>query len=665
MSTDTGNLDKHTLQALFQKMVRIRRFEEAAGRMMEDNRLPGGLHLCVGQEAVAAGIMQHLSNEDQITSTHRGHGHLIAKGGEFKPMFAELLGRSTGYCRGRGGSMHISCMDLGMLGANGIVGAGQPIAVGAAFANKFLNRENAVTVTFFGDGASNEGGVHEAMNLAALYELPCVFVCENNGYAEYTSQANSMTIANVADRAPGYGMPGVVVDGMDVMAVYEAAGEAIEWARQGNGPTLLECKTYRYYDHVGMRGIGKSYRTADEVEQWKKRDAIESFEKHLVELNVMTQEQIERVYLEVNHQIEAAIEYALESPMPHEKDLLHDVYAPVGAQGGAKIPHREPRKITYVSAINEALRHVLTEQGTSYLAGEDVTSGGVFGFTRGLLKQFGQDRIYDTPISEKALLGLGIGSSASGCRPILDLMFMDFLGVCMDEVANQLAKMRYMFGGTTTLPVTVLTMAGGGGNFAAQHSQSLEAWLAHLPGLKVAYPSDAYDAKGMIIAAARDDNPVFVIMDKLSLAYSMDVPEDSYEIPLGKAAIKRVGSDLTIVAISRMVHEAMKAAEQLSAFGLDVEVIDSRSISPFDTDTIVKSVRKTHRALVVHEAVMFGGFGAEITAQIQAEAFDYLDAPVMRVGAPFCPVPFSPALEQAYMPNAQKIVATVRETLGL
>lgn len=327
---------------------------------------------------------------------------------------------------------------------------------------------------------------------------------------------------------------------------------------------------------------------------------------------------------------------------------------------------QEPRVLPYVMAINEGIREVLNEQANSFVAGEDVAgAGGVYGYYTGLLNDFGPERIYDTPISEKGIMGLGVGASATGCRPIVDLMFMDFIGECMDEIANQMAKMRFMFGGGAKLPVTVLTMAGAGQNLAAQHSQSLEAWLAHLPGIKVCCPSDAYDAKGMTIAAARDDNPVFVVFNKASLAMTMEVPEGAYEVPLGKAAVRRSGSDLTIVAISRMVHEAMSAADQLSELGLEVEVIDARSISPFDTDTVVESIKKTHRGLVVHEAVKFGGFGGEITAQIQELAFDYLDAPIMRVGAPFCPVPFSPALEQIYMPNADAIVAKVKETLEL
>ncbi len=327
---------------------------------------------------------------------------------------------------------------------------------------------------------------------------------------------------------------------------------------------------------------------------------------------------------------------------------------------------QEPRKLPYVAAITEGVRQVLQEQDNAFVAGEDVgQAGSVFGYYQGLLNEFGPERIYDTPISEKGIIGLGVGASATGCRPILDLMFMDFLGECMDEVANQMAKMRFMFGGGATLPVTVLTMSGAGMNLAAQHSQSLEAWLAHLPGVKVVMPSNAYDAKGLIIAAARDDNPVFVVLNKLSLAMACEVPEEPYEVPIGKAEVIREGKDLSIIAVGRMVNEAMAAVKPLADLGVDAEVIDVRSIQPFDTETVVNSMKKTHRAVFVHEAVRFGGFGGEIVAQLQELAFDYLDAPIARVGAPFSPVPFSPALEKVYVPNAQSIVAEVKKSLGL
>ncbi len=323
------------------------------------------------------------------------------------------------------------------------------------------------------------------------------------------------------------------------------------------------------------------------------------------------------------------------------------------------------RTLTYVAAIVEAQAQLMREDPTVFIAGEDVAAyGGVFGTSRGLLAEFGPQRVIDTPISESGIIGLAIGAAATGLRPIVEIMFMDFIGVCMDQLVNQLAKMRYMFGGKARLPVTVRTMFGAGRNLAAQHSQSLEAWLCHVPGLKVVMPSNPYDAKGLLIAAVRDDNPVIVCDNKLLLAMRGEVPEEPYEVPLGVARVVRPGTNFTIVATGRMVHESVTAAEQLAADGLDVEVIDPRTLQPLDVATITASVRKTHRALVVHEAVRFAGIGAEIAAQIQEEAFDYLDAPVGRVGAPFAPVPFSPSLERAYVPDAQRIAAEVRRILG-
>jgi pyruvate dehydrogenase E1 component alpha subunit len=322
----TTQISNETLLDIHRRMVRIRIFEETAGKMMEDGKIPGALHLYVGEEAVAAGVTVHLSPSDWVTSTHRGHGHLIAKGGEFDKMMAELFGRATGYNKGKGGSMHICNMELGMLGANGIVGGGPPIAMGAGFSNKFRKTKD-VSISFFGDGASNEGAFHEAANMAALYKLPVIFVCENNGYGEYTPQAKHQAIVDVADRAPGYGMPGVIVDGMDAVAVYEAAGEAIARARAGDGPTLLECKTYRFYDHVGVRGMGMNYRTEEEVEQWKQRDPIVLLEQRLAEQDILSKEAAQAVHDQVTREVDAAVKFANESPMPDPSALLEDVYA--------------------------------------------------------------------------------------------------------------------------------------------------------------------------------------------------------------------------------------------------------------------------------------------------------------------------------------------------
>ena len=319
------------------------------------------------------------------------------------------------------------------------------------------------------------------------------------------------------------------------------------------------------------------------------------------------------------------------------------------------------RELTYVKAFNEGMHQIMAADPDVFLSGEDVAGyGGVFHMFDGLLTEFGDRRVKDTPIAEQAIIGLGVGAAARGLRPVCDLMFMDFIGVAMDQIFNQAAKMKYMFGGAVSVPLTITTAGGGGMSAAAQHSQSLEAWLAHIPGLKVAMPASAYDAKGLIIGAVRDDNPTIVVLNKKMLGVKGLVPEEMYEIPMGVANVVREGADVTVIAIGRMVIEAAKAAEELAAGGLSVEIIDPRTVQPLDIETIITSVKKTNRVLIVHEAVEFGGIGAEISSQIQEAAFDYLDAPVSRLAAPFAPVPYAPILESAYMPDASRIAARAR-----
>jgi len=310
---------------LHRRMVRIRLFEEAAGRLAEANKLPGFLHLYVGEEAVASGVCGALNDDDHITSTHRGHGHLVAKGGDFNRMMAELMGKSTGYCKGKGGSMHISDTSLGMLGANGIVGAGSPIAVGAAFANKYRGK-GQVAVAFFGDGSTNIGAFHEAANMACALHLPIVFACENNEYGEFTPRDKTMAITDVVDRAAGYGMPGVIVDGMDVIAVHEAADEAVERARQGGGPSMIEAKTYRFYNHHGVQNLGLKYRSDEEVAVWKLRDPIFTFEDRMIENGAATRANFDDIWAELRADIDTAIQFAEDSPYPTPDQILVNVY---------------------------------------------------------------------------------------------------------------------------------------------------------------------------------------------------------------------------------------------------------------------------------------------------------------------------------------------------
>jgi len=322
------------------------------------------------------------------------------------------------------------------------------------------------------------------------------------------------------------------------------------------------------------------------------------------------------------------------------------------------------RKLSYVMAFNEAVRQAMEADENVFAAGEDIGAfGGVFGTYGGLQATFGEHRVVDTPISEQAIVGLGLGAAVTGLRPIVDLMFMDFMCVAMDQIVNQVAKIKYMFGGKARVPLTITTAGGAGLSAGAQHSQSLEAILCHIPGLMVVYPSNPYDMKGLMTACIREDNPTIMVKHKRLLGMSAMVPEEAYEIPLGKARILRKGDDATVVAYGRMANEALAAAELLAGDGIECEVIDPRTLQPFDTETVVESVRRTNHAVVVHEAVRFCGLGAEIAAQIQEEAFDYLDAPVARIAAPFSPVPFSPVLEQQYIPDAARIATGIRNVL--
>jgi pyruvate dehydrogenase E1 component alpha subunit len=323
-------LSTAVLMDMHRRMVRIRLFEEAAGKLAEAAKLPGFLHLYVGQEAVAAGVCATLNDGDQITSTHRGHGHLVAKGGQFNEMMAELMGKATGYCKGKGGSMHISNLDVGMLGANGIVGAGAPIAVGAGFANRYQGN-GQVAAAFFGDGSTNIGAFHEAANMACALRLPVLFICENNEYGEFTPRDKTMAITDIVDRAAGYGMPGVIVDGMDVIAVHEAAVEAAARARRGDGPSLIEAKTYRFYNHHGVQNLGLRYRSDDEVAQWRERDPIFTFEDRLIANGTTTRDEFDAIWAELRADIDAAIAFAEASPFPEPDRLLADVYTEVHA----------------------------------------------------------------------------------------------------------------------------------------------------------------------------------------------------------------------------------------------------------------------------------------------------------------------------------------------
>ncbi len=650
-----------TLQDLYVTMRRIRAFEDKTADLFEEGVVKGTAHSYKGEEAIAAGVCEALRDDDIIASYHRGHGHCIAKGARIDRMMAELMGRQTGYCQGLGGSMHIADMELNIMGANGIVGAAMPLATGAGLAAK-LQGTDRVAVAFFGDGASNQGVFHESLNLAAVWKLPVIFVCENNQYALSTSYRNTTSVSQVANRAASYEIPGITVDGNDGVEVYLVLREAVERARAGEGPTLIEAMTYRHGQH-SLRVNLRDPRPEEELESWLDRDPIARMEKRLTGEGGFTDEQLSETGRAVEEELETAVSYGRDSPEPPVQVMLDAVYAPHAA-------HSEPgpdteRTLSYPEALNEALNQEMLRDDRVFLMGEDVgATGGIFGVSAGLMDRYGPERVRDTPISEATFVGCGVGAAIAGMRPVVEIQIFDFVALTMDMLVNQAAKFRFMLGGKPSVPLVVRGPQGGGIRLAAQHSQSLEAWFTHVPGLVVAAPSTPYDAKGLLVAAIRDDNPVIFLEQKLLyVGATGPVPEELYAIPLGKADIKREGTDVTVVATSAMVPRALSAATVLERDGISVEVVDPRTLQPLDEETILASVRKTNRLLVVHEACVRGGFGAEVAAMVGTKAFDHLDAPVARLGAPHTPMPYNDRLELEVIPSQERIVEAVRALL--
>jgi 2-oxoisovalerate dehydrogenase E1 component len=659
-SVTTADASTDVLLHLFTTMLRIRRFEEKATELFKKGVIKGTAHSYAGEEAIAAGTCAHLNRDDYVGSYHRGHGHCIAKGAQVDRMMAELMGKATGYCSGLGGSMHIADLELNILGANGIVGATMPLGAGAALAAK-LRGTKQVAVAFFGDGGANQGVFHEALNLAAVWKLPMIFVCENNQYALNTAFSQTTSVPQIADRASAYGVPGKTIDGNDAVEVYSVLGQAVARARRGEGPSLIEAMTWRWGPH-SMRANLREPRTEAEMAAWKARDPLIRLQERMTAARVPS-EQVEAIRLSIEKEIEAAVLFATESPEPTIEILDTAVYAP--HQSHTEPTDKGQRQLTYTEALNEALDQEMQRDPSVFILGEDIAeTGGIFQVTKGLVEKYGAARVRDTPISEATFCGAAVGAAIAGLRPIVEIQIFDFVTQMMDMIVNQAAKFRLMNGGTAKVPVVIRGPQGGGIRLAAQHSQSLEAWFAHIPGLVVIAPSNAYDAKGLLISAIRDDNPVMFLEHKmLYLGEKGFVPKEPYAIPIGKADVKRAGTDVTVVATQAMVAKALSTATVLAQDGISVEVIDPRTIKPLDEETILASVRKTHRLVIAHEACRTGGFGADVSARVSEKAFRDLHAPVVRVTARDTPMPFNDKLETAVIPSRDSIVSAVRELM--
>ena len=656
-----AELPADQLLEAYRRMALIRIFEERVSELYRDSEVPGFVHLSIGQEASAVGACLPLEAADVITSNHRGHGHCLAKGLAPEPMMAELLARATGTNGGLGGSMHIADPDLGIFGANGIVAAGVPIAAGAAVAAQ-LRGQRSVVVSFFGDGAVAQGAFHEAANLAALWRLPVVFFCENNGYAEFSPSADQHPVP-LAIRATGYGMEYVYVDGNDVEEVAAAMTDVVGQIRDGAGPVFVEAVTYRWHGHY--EGDPERYRSPDELADWQaSRDPLAIARARLLERGTSAGA-LDQADAEVRARVEAAIDAARQAAPPEMPAALSAVYAPRPQISEPATPDEADAEVfRTMDAIRLALEHELEHDPDVFLAGVDVgKSGSVFALTRGLHARW-PERLRDTPISETAVMGIAVGAAMAGLRPVVELMYLDFLGVCFDQILNQAAKLRFMTGGKARMGLTIRTQFGGGRSSGSQHSQSLEALLAHVPGLTVVMPSTPADTYGLLRAAIRDPNPVVFIENRQLYGAKGAKPPADHLVPIGKARVARPGTDVTVVSVSRMVHECLAAAESLAPRGISVEVIDLRTVAPLDKQTVLESLSKTSRLLIAHEAVTDFGIGAELAALAAWEGFEMLDAPVRRVAPPPTPSPYAPNLERQWLPDSHTIARAIEQLVA-
>ncbi len=587
---------------------------------------------------------------------------------------AELYGRAGGACRGRGGSMHVADFSLGMLGANGVVGGGFGIASGAALAARY-REAGKVAVCFFGDGGINKGTFHEALNFASVHRLGVVFVCENNQYAQFTSRRRTTSVDDLSVRAGAYAMAGETVDGNDVAAVAVAAARAVERARSGSGPTLLNMETYRLGGHYV--GDAEVYRDASEVDEHRRADPIRRWEAVLAERGWLDDDERAGVWEHAADVVGDAEQMAETADPPDPATALEDVFTPdrpspvhVGAEPGDAADTTgideaaETRRMSFGQATVDAMARAMRSDDRVFTLGEDISWGGNFGQFRGLVDEFGPRRVMDMPISEAIIVAVAVGAATAGLRPVASMSFVEFTLGAMDEIVNQAAKFRYLFGGQVSVPMVLRASDGVLRSSAGQHSSSLDGVFTHMPGLKVVAPSNPADAKGLLRTAIDDPDPVIYLEHKKITSQRGPVPTGDHRVPLGSAAVARQGADVTVVSYSAMTLHALAAAEELATEGVDAEVIDLRSLVPLDFGTVLESVSRTRRAVVAHEAWRFGGFGAELAAQLHAELFGELEAPVARVGAASAPIPFSPPLEAAVVPGPDEVAAAVRSVLA-
>lgn len=641
-------------------MLLIRRIEERTLELSAEGHIAGSIHPSLGQEAIPVGAVAGLQEQDRVLATYRGHGWALACGSDPTAVLAEIAQRSGGTNGGRGGSAMLSDPSVGFLGENSIVGAGVPIADGVALAAKHQGT-NRVVVTSIGDGAMNQGSVTEGLVFAASKNLPVIVIIENNGWAEMTKGDAINRGDSLIERGQALGIESHIIDGLDPFAVQRAVQDAAEKCRRGEGPILLEAKTVRLKGHYN-RDI-EHYRPAADRDDAAAREPIRRLRESALDLGLADEAELDAIEREVQEQVDAATRAVLAMPLPDVATVHEHLYGPpIEVADSTPEPAQE---LTYQRAANLALRTELTERPEVLVYGEDVGhAGGIFGVSRGLQKEFGPERVFDTPIAESAILGSAVGAAMEGMRPIVEIMWADFVFVAFDQIINQASNVRYINRGELSAPLTIRMQQGVTPGSVAQHSQSIEALLAHIPGIKVGLVSTAQDAYDMLRAAVADPDPTVVIEYRSLYQETGTVVAGGPVQRAEGARVHREGGDATIITWGAMLHTALEAAEALAAEGTQVGVVDLRWARPLDDEAIARAVTAGGgRVVVAHEATLTGGLGAEVAARIAERHGGQLAAPVRRIGTPDIRMPSAPNLQAALIPNATTIADAVRGLL--
>ena len=615
----------------------------------------------IGQEAISVGSTYALNNDDIILPMHRNLGVFTTRDISLDSLFCQLMGKEGGFTKGRDRSFHFGLLSKNIIGMISHLAAMLPVATGFGLAAK-LKKQKKVVLSFTGDGSTSEGDFHEAINLAAVWDLPIIFLIENNGYGLSTPSSEQFKCKKLSDKAIGYGIKGVTIDGNNVLEVYETISSLAKELRKGTGPVIVEAMTFRMRGHE--EASGTDYIPKKIFDKWLKKDPIENYKKYLQSKKILTDKIQQQINKKIDKKIDPSFEFALNSEKPKSTLLneINDVYKKYTFN--LKQPKDKGSEIRYVDSISNSLKDIMLKNNKTIIMGQDISEyGGVFKITKDFLDEFGSERVRNTPIIESGILGASVGLALDGFVPIIEMQFADFVSCGFNQIVNNIAKTHYRW--NESLNITIRMPYGGGMSAGPFHSQSPESWFFHTPGLKIVAPSSAYDAKGLLNSSIEDPNPVLYFEHKYMYRSIRGlVPNDYYNIEIGKADVKKIGKDVSIITYGMGVHWALDIANKLENDNISIEVIDLRSLIPWDKDLVEKSISKTNRVLILHEANLTGGIGAEISAYISEKCFKFLDAPVMRLGAIDTPIPFASDIEKEIYLPINKIEQRIKELLN-